>query len=172
MLTGGVLYLIVIARGNVQHDYYQILLLPVISIFVAKGLISIFRLGKDDKIWTGLLAIFTFAFMWAFSWYTIRTFYWINRPEIVAAGKMADKLLPKNAKVIVPYNGDTSFLYQTNRQGWPEGFDIAKKISMGAGYYVTVSPTDNDTETKDLANTFTVLVRNDKFAIIDLTRKK
>lgn len=110
--------------------------------------------------------------MFAFSWYTIRTYFWINRPEIVEAGKAADVLLPKNAKVIAPYNGDTTFLYQINRQGWPLGFDIAKHIAMGAGYYVTVSPTNNDLETRDLANEYTVLVRNDKYAIIDLTRKK
>lgn len=172
LLIGTILYMIVIARGNVQHDYYQILLLPVISIYVAKGLVFLWQYGKNDKIWAGILTLSAFAFMWAFSWYTVRSYYWINRPEIVEAGRIADKIIPKNAKVIAPYNGDTSFLYQTNRQGWPEGFDIAKKISMGAGYYVTVSPTDNDSETKDLANTYTVLVRNDKFAIIDLTRKK
>jgi hypothetical protein len=110
--------------------------------------------------------------MIAFSWYYIRTYYWINRPEIVEAGNVADRLLPKNAKVIAPYNGDTTFLYQTNRQGWPIGFDIEKKIAAGASYYVTVSPSDNDLETRDLAKEYEVLVRNDKFAIIDLTRKK
>jgi hypothetical protein len=88
------------------------------------------------------------------------------------AGKAADRLLPTDAKVIAPYNGDTTFLYQTGRQGWPIGFDIDKKISQGAAYYVTVSPTDSDTETKELAEKYTVLVRNDRFAIIDLTRKK
>lgn len=83
---------------------------------------------------------------------------------------MADKILPKDAKVIASYNGDTTFLYQTQRQGWPLGFDIDKKIAMGATAYVTVSPTDSDGETKDLANRYTVLVRNDKYAIIDLTK--
>ena len=110
--------------------------------------------------------------MLAFSWYTIRTYYWINRPDIVEAGQTADRLIPKDAKVIAPYNGDTTFLYQTNRQGWPLGFDIDKKLQMGATHYVTVSPTDNDWETRDLANQYTVLVRNEKFAIIDLTKPK
>ena len=118
------------------------------------------------------LATISFIFMLAFSWFTIRTYYWINRPEIVEAGKVADAILPKDAKVIAPYNGDTTFLYQTQRQGWPLGFDIDKKIAMGATAYVTVSPTDADLETRDLAQKYTVLVRNDKFAIIDLTRPK
>lgn len=157
---GPLLYLIVFATGNVQHDYYQILILPAVAVFVGIGLRRIH--------W--VLSAVSFIFMLAFSWYTIRTYYWINRPEIVEAGKLADQILPKEAKVIAPYNGDTTFLYQTNRQGWPIGFDIEKKLKMGATHYVTVSPTDNDTETKQLADCYTVLIRNDRYAIIDLTK--
>ncbi len=159
---GALLYLIVFATGNVQHDYYQFLILPAVAVFVGRGL----------RKMRPLLAIVSFVFMLAFSWYTVRTYYWINRPEIIEAGKAADAMLPKDAKVIAPYNGDTTFLYQTGRQGWPIGFEIDKKISMGATHYVTVSPTDNDLETKELAEKYTVLIRNDKFAIIDLTKPK
>lgn len=157
---GPLLYFIVFASGNVQHDYYQILILPAVAVFVGKGL-------QKLKPW---LAILSFLFMISFSWFTVRTFYWINRPEIIEAGKAADKILPKDAKVIASYNGDTTFLYQTGRQGWPLGFEIDKKIAQGATAYVTVSPTDADGETKDLAARYTVLVRNEKFAIIDLTK--
>lgn len=171
-ILGALTYLIVFAAGNVQHDYYQILLLPVVSIYLAKGFVFLFTSPVFSKLITYNLLLITFLFMLAFSWYTIRTYYWINRPEIVEAGKLADQLLPKDAKVIAPYNGDTTFLYQNNRQGWPLGFDIDKKIEMGATHYVTVSPTDSDWETKELAEKYTVLVRNDKFAIIDLTKPK
>ena len=165
---GTLLYLIVFATGNVQHDYYQILILPVVAIYTAKGLVSLFGM-KTSGIIVALLSI---AAMLGFSWFTIRTYYWINYPEIVEAGQMANKILPPDAKVIAPYNGDTTFLYETERQGWPEGFDIDKKIQMGATAYVTVSPTDNDGETKDLANRYAVLVRNSTYAIIDLTKPK
>lgn len=168
---GGVFYLIIFAGGNVQHDYYQALLIPITVWFFAKGAGYLLTPGKDiSKIGSLALLTVSIGFMWAFSWYTIRSYFWINRPEIIEAGKMADEILPKNAKIIAPYNGDTTFLYQTNRPGWPLGFDIDKKISMGATHYVTVSPTDNDLETRDLANKYTVLVRNDTYAIIDLTK--
>lgn len=159
---GPLLYFIVFATGNVQHDYYQILIIPAVSIFVGNGL-------QKLKPWLAVLCI---VFMLSFSWFTIRTYYWINRPEIVEAGRAADAILPKDAKVIASYNGDTTFLYQTGRQGWPIGFEIDKKIAQGATAYVTVSPSDTDGETKDLAARYTVLVRNDKFAIIDLTKPK
>ena len=157
---GPLLYFIVFASGNVQHDYYQILIIPAVAVFVGKGL-------RRLMPW---LAVVSFIFMIAFSWFTVRTYYWINRPEIIEAGKAADAILPHDAKVIASYNGDTTFLYQTGRQGWPLGFDIDKKIAQGATAYVTISPTDADGETKDLAARYTVLIRNDKFAIIDLTK--
>ena len=172
MGVGGLLYLTVFAAGNVQHDYYQILLIPIVSIYVAKG----YALLISEKLFHPLarysLLVISLLFMVAFSWFTMRTYYWINRPEIITAGEEADRLLPKDAKVIAPYNGDTTFLYQTKRQGWPLGFDIEKKLAQGATHYVTVSPTDADWETKTLAETYTVLVRNDSFAIIDLTKPK
>lgn len=172
-LLGVLLYLVVFATGNVQHDYYQILLIPVISVFAAKGITFLIKGGNQtNRVMSVAAALVTLLFCVGFSWYTIRTYYWINRPEIVEAGRAADGLLPKNAKVVASYNGDTTFLYQTKRQGWPLGFEIEKKIAMGATAYVTVSPTDSDGETRDLASRFTVLVRNDKFAIIDLTKPR
>lgn len=167
---GSLLYLVVFAAGNVQHDYYQILLLPAVSIYTAKGLVWIFSEKRFPVVSRFSVITVCVLFMLAFSWFTIRTYYWINRPEIIEAGTAADRLLPKGAKVIAPYNGDTTFLYQTGRQGWPLGFDIDEKITMGATHYVTVSPTDADFETMELAKKYTVLVRNDRYAIIDLTK--
>jgi hypothetical protein len=166
---GALLYFVVFARGNVQHDYYQIPIVVALCIYMAKGIQTFFRMHETNKVTTTLVVGAVSLFMLAFSWYTIRSYYWINRQEIVDAGKMADKILPKDAKVIAPYGGDTAFLYQTNRQGWPVGFDIDKKISMGATHYVTVN---NDEETNLLAGIYTVLIRNDKFVIIDLTKKQ
>lgn len=170
--AGGLVYLSVFAAGNVQHDYYQIILLPIISIYTAKGLAFLLTNKTFSRPASVMLAAVSMLFLVAFSWYNMRSFYWINRPEIIEAGAAAAKLLPQDAKVIAPYNGDTTFLYQTGRTGWPLGFDIDDKIAMGATHYVTVSPTDNDWETKTLAETYTVLVRNDRFAIIDLTKLK
>lgn len=172
LLLGTLLYLIVFAAGNVRHDYYQVLLLPIISVCLAKGYRFLFSNNVFSKAVSLQLSAVSFLFMLAFSWYTVRTYYWINRPEIVEAGRVADRLLPTEAKVIASYNGDTTFLYQINRQGWPLGFDIDQKIKAGATHYVTVSPTDNDGETRALVSRFTVLVRNDRYAIIDLTKPK
>jgi hypothetical protein len=78
--------------------------------------------------------------MLAFGWYEVRGYYNINHPEIVEAGKAVDKLLPKNAIVIAPYDNDSAFLYQTNRHGYTFGGDkIEKYISEGATHLVSVN---------------------------------
>ena len=172
-LSGLLAYFIIFAGGNVQHDYYQALMIPVIVWFTAKGAGYFLHPASSwnplvSRVVIGVCLIFA----WMFSWYTVRTYFWINRPEIVEAGRMADSILPKDAKVIAPYNGDTTFLYQTNRRGWPLGFDIDKKIAMGAQYYIGLKSTDDFWETDQLAQKYMVLMRNDTFAIIDLTQKK
>jgi len=170
-IVGSLGYMVILAAGNVQHDYYQIVILPTIACVVGTG-IGWMVSQKVNRIALYITGTISFVFMCMFSWYIVRTYYWINRPEIVEAGRMANKILPIDAKVIAPYNGDTTFLYQTSRQGWPLGFEIDKKIKMGATHYVTVSPTDSDLETRDLAKIYTVLVRNATYAIIDLTKKQ
>jgi Dolichyl-phosphate-mannose-protein mannosyltransferase len=170
-LSGILIYWIIFASGNVQHDYYQTIIVPVVALFVAKGYGLFIRKSESISRFVSIpFSIFSFCLMLAFSWYTIRTYYWINHPEIVEAGKAADVLIPKDAKVIAPYGGDTTFLYQTKRAGWPIGFEIDKKIQMGATYYVTVNPMDS--ETKMMVEKYTVVAQSDKYVIIDLTKKK
>ena len=102
----------------------------------------------------------------ALSWHEIRSYYWINNPVIVEAGKSADKILPADAKVIASYGGDTSFLYQTNRQGWPIGFEIEDKIKKGATHYVSINPTGPEEEM--LKENYRVLKETNKYLVIEL----
>src|SRR4030067_863850 len=92
-----------------------------------------------DRRFSLIMAVVSTGFGLGISWFFIRDFFNINHPEIVEAGKVADQVLPHDAKVIAPYLGDTAFLYQTKRRGWPIGGDIEKKISIGATDYVTVT---------------------------------
>ena len=147
-LVSSLLYLFVIAGGNVQHDYYQILIIPTVVILLAKG--STFLLsnsGYKNKIYSYILLFILSFGMFAFSWYYVRDYFNINNWDMVKAGQETDRILPADAKVIVPYNGDTSFLYQTNRRGWP-AFEkgIEELIQMGADYLVLATPTKNDFE--------------------------
>ena len=109
--------------------------------------------------------------MTAFSWYEIKGYYQINNPNIIKAGNFVDRVSPKEAKVIAPYNGDTAFLYQTNRFGWPAvTYDINQLIKEGASYYVSVN---FDETTNQLLNDsrHQVIEKNNEFIVIKLNQQ-
>jgi len=167
-LVGAFAYLAVFAMGNVTHDYYQAILIPLICIILAKGVLALADLSKREYFSCALsylLLGLSATLMLAFSWFYVRDFFNINHPEIVAAGQVADQLLPAEAKVIAPYGGDTAFLYQTKRQGWPIGFEIQDKIDKGATHYVSVTLDD---EANWLSQQCQVLAKTDQLIIIDL----
>jgi hypothetical protein len=162
------LYLTIFAGGNVQHDYYQTMIIPVLSMYcgLGVGFLYDYSKGVSFKVRALLVGIVVVLFTLAFSWYQIRTYYWVNNPVIVEAGKKAQSLLPEDAKVIAPYGGDTAFLYQTGHQGWPQGFEIEDKVKKGATHYISVTPTD--AEVLYVKSKYPVLFENADFIILTL----
>lgn len=161
-------YFFVVAGGNVQHDYYQVISVPIICVFLAKGVEWLFDSCTDsEKILSKVVALVLSVFAIAFSWYHIRDFYNINNPSIVSAGKSVDRLIPVDAKVIAPYGGDTAFLYQTNRKGWPVGVEIQKMIDHGAEYYVNIN---FGPETDWLEKEYCVMEKTSSWIIIKLDK--
>lgn len=166
------LYLTTVATGNVQHDYYQLVIMPSVVMLLGLGADFLYNSSKDVlNVYAAWILLFVCClFSVAFGWYAVRDFFNINNPDIVAAGKAVDRLTPKNAKVIALYNGDSSFLYQTNRSGWAS-FEkpIPEMIHMGAGYIVIASPTQNDF--KGFGTEYTVVGSSSKYLLLDITNK-
>jgi len=161
-VIGALLYLFTFATGNVQHDYYQIPIIPIVSILLAVGV---------SKLWASLsgklIAVICIGFMLFFSWYDIRGNYQVNHWEIVEAGQAVDKMTPKDAIVVAPYQGDTAFLYQTNRRGFPFMYMPIKDFidRFNATYYVSVN---YDDDTNKIMEKYTVIEKNPKFVIVKL----
>ncbi len=160
------IYLVVFATGNVQHDYYQTLLIPIISILMARGIIWLTESFSTQKfiLWPTLMIVIGLTFF--MSWWEIRGYYDIQHPSIVTAGQRVDQLTPPEAKIIAPYQGDTAFLFQTNRTGWPIGFEIEDKIAKGASYYVSIN---FDDETKQLMEKYEIIEQTADYVIIKLS---
>lgn len=167
------LYFIIFATGNVRHDYYQVIFVPIASIFVALGLINLIKgiSGFIPRFWTLPLALLFLILMVYFSWTQIKELYKINNPPIIEAGKKADQILPKEAVVVAPYNGDSAFLYQINRIGFPvASYPLVQLVSdYGVTHYVSVN---RDDKTNWVIRHFQVLEDNSKFVIADLTKIK
>lgn len=176
--VGVAAYFVVIATGNVRHDYYQVLILPIICLTVARGLVLFSqwfqnRIEKVDMVqlsaFHSQFIISSLALVMVLSIYFVADTYvrgyYSTRPDWETAGRAADELLPPNAKIIAPAFGDTAFLFQTKRIGWPIGFEIPDKIAKGAEYYVTTS---YDDEARELEKQYTTISKNNDYLILNL----
>lgn len=165
---GSFAYLSVVATANVRHDYYQTLIVPSVAILLAWGTIMIWQI-KGFLVKGVLVSSILLGF--ALSAYRVKEFYKINHPEIVIAGAAVDKLTPPDSKVIAPYFGDTAFLYQTGRIGWPHAtLPIEEMINkLGAQYYVSVN---FDQQTQEVIEQYVVIEKTPKYVIVDLTKKR
>src|SRR5581483_6359079 len=98
-ILSSLLYVCVVATGNVQHDYYQILIMPSIAIICAVGSYALIK--NSRKIANFNVGILVFGIsvliMLGFGWNQVKDYFNINNPGIVAAGIEADKILPKDA---------------------------------------------------------------------------
>jgi hypothetical protein len=170
LLAGVFLYVSVIATANVRHDYYQTLVIPAISLMVALGIISMWENSFFGKYRLRFLLIFSIFMMFVASFVEIKEFYKINHPEIIEAGIAASKIVPKDSLLIAPYYGDTAFLYQTKRRGWPVvDRPINELINKGAEYYVSVDL--NHYQTLEFEKEYTTMIKTDSYIILDLTKK-
>lgn len=169
--AGILAYLIVVATGNVRHDYYQVMAVPLICIGIARGAQRLFEVlrHKLPPVIAALVIGLLLMAMIGLSNRYVRGYYAVNHPEYIEAGRYVDQIVPVDALVIAPAFGDTQFLFQTNRRGWPIGFEIEDKISKGAQYYVSTS---YDDEARMLEENYTVLEKNDTFILIDLNSPK
>lgn len=162
-ISGMLAYLVVVATANVRHDYYQILVIPAVSLCLAIG--STWLL-KNSKI---ILFISLFT-MFLIGWDRIKPFYQINHPELMEVGKIVDEALPKDSQIVIPYNGDTAFLYQTKRKGWPAVDDsIDHIIEKGADYYVSLDQGSPDSV--NFSKRFQTFLKTDRFIILDLHKE-
>jgi hypothetical protein len=165
-VVGALLYLVVFATGNIQHDYYQIPIIPIVSILLAFGTYYLWT-SKSHPFLNKIVLIFSLGMMFGLAWFEVRGLYQINNYAIVLAGQAVDRLTPKDSVVVAPYVGDTAFLYQTNRPGFPYMYmPIKDMIDMySADYYVSVS---QDAQTKDIMNKYIVIEQKPEYVIVKL----
>jgi hypothetical protein len=169
-LISSLAYLIVVARGNVQHDYYQILIIPTIVIFGGLGMKFFINPPKEliNKNISRAVLLVCLILTFAFQWYQVRDFFNINRGSIIIAGQAIDRIVPKDAKVIANYEGDTTFLYQTKRSGWASyQKPLPEMVELGADYLVIADPKESDL---NFGNDYKIIEQTQQYIIFDLRK--
>ena len=169
LMLGALTYVFIVATASVRHDYYQILIIPPICLLAAEGSLALWNNNIFNKWLARPILIFSIVLGLGMGWYQVKEYYKIDHPEIIAAGQAVDRLTPKNALVIAPYNGDTAFLYQTQRWGWPVVDDSFENIiKLGATTYVSVNLGSGDT--KYVEAKYKTIEKTSQYIIVDLTK--
>lgn len=132
-------YLFAFQGGNVQHEYYQTIVFPVLSIFVGLGVNFLFKWQK--KINHLLILIFftliVYIFSFYFSFYKVREYYQISS-ELVNIAKIISSLTKEDDLLVTDTNGDTTLLYLINRRGYPAVYqDLSYFKNLGVRYFYT-----------------------------------
>lgn len=174
------IFVTIFAAGNVTHDYYQIPLISIFCIFMAKGA-NFLLFGKHDNLNCSLCAlsfVLCTTFMIAFSWYHVRGFYNIQG-GVDLAGTAVNELTPKDSLVLTGDSNDATLLYNTNRWGWTGGYasnfpntpqTVEKIKQMGGKVYVTTKFERESDFGKYMINNYSVLKETNQFIIFNLIK--
>ncbi|OQY68034.1 hypothetical protein B6D29_01370 [Microgenomates bacterium UTCPR1] len=164
-LIASLSYLFVFQGGNVQHEYYQTLILPTLAIFSGLGTNLII---ENKNLFPRLLSIslifMVFAFSWFFSFYQVKNYYNYST-DLVREAKIINSLTKPEDKIVTDRMGDTTLLYLSDRRGAPSIFKSPEELKkLGYSYLITSS----EDQIKSMKDEYKVIFENDKFTIFGL----
>lgn len=170
LLIGIFVYFVVIAQGNIQHDYYQTLIIPSLSIIIGVGYFYISQFMFDGYFAKTLAILTIFVLSTYFSLDKVRGYYTINNPNLVSSARIANDILPKDGLIIAPNNGDTTLLFHTGHFGWPvEIYDIADKVKMYSPRPIYLLSLNYDKYTNDLMAKYPTISKDSNYIILKLS---
>lgn len=165
-LLSNFLYLFTFQGGNVQHEYYQTLILPTLAIFIGLGVQLFFQIRKNlIPLFFSIpfiIAIFILSFY--FSYYRVRDYY--NYPQdLTQIAKIINTLSRNTDKIVTDTTGDSTLLYLTDRKGAPSLYKDPPTLSqLGYSYMIIF----NKDYAKELKEDFAAVFENDKFVMFKL----
>ena len=163
-------YLFVFQGGNVQHEYYQTLILPPLAIITGIGIGYLFTQKNIflSKIIITPFLLLIVAFSWFISYYQVKDYYNYSA-ELVQTGKIINSLTEKDDLIVTDRTGDTTLLYLAERRGAPAIFK--DPVDLGKQGYSYLSTSDAG-EIKSLKSiNIPIKFSNDKFTLFNIINK-
>lgn len=168
ILTSAILYLFTFQGGNIQHEYYQIMILPALSMFSALGVAYIVRYGKQliPPLFSLVLTLLIVGFSFLVSFNYVKNYYGFSQ-DLVNISKIIKDLTGKDELVITDTIGDTTLLYLSERRGSPAPYnDLPTMKEKGYSYFVTMN---REVADKVVFETnFKIEFQNEKFTLFRL----
>ncbi len=159
-------YILVFQGGNVQHEYYQTLILPVLAMMIGLGIDFIFENQKNfiNIFFVSLFIFLSFGFSFYFSYFRVIDYYQYSQ-ELVQEAKIINSLTYKNDLIVTDRTGDTTLLYLSERRGAPSIFkDPADLKKLGYKYLITSS----EGQISSMKSEFKIVFENEKFTLFRL----
>lgn len=139
ILLSGLAYLLVFQGGNVQHEYYQVILFPALALGAGVGFGQLLSLPKSSFYpWLGypvalgilLLAVF-------YSGYKVKDYYVISS-DLPKTAELLRLYTQPDDKIVTDRMGDTTLLYLADRKGAPAFYkEIDELKRLGYAYLLT-----------------------------------
>jgi len=159
-------YIFVFQGGNLQHEYYQILILPVFAIMIGLGVSFVFDHKKEfiNPIFMSFFIFIMFGFSFYFSYFKVINYYKYSQ-DLVQEANIINSLTDSKDLIVTDRTGDTTLLYLSNRRGAPaiyrEPIELKK---LGYKYLITSS----EGEIKMMKADFEIVFENKKFTLFKL----
>lgn len=165
-LFSALAYIFVFQGGNLQHEYYQTLILPVFAMMIGLGVGFIYD-HKKEFISNFFISIFVsviFIFSFYFSYFKIVDYY-VYSHELVQEANIINSLTNPEDKIVADRTGDTTLLYLANRRGASSIFrDPIELKKLGYKYLIT----SNEGEIGIMKPDFKIVFENEKFTLFRL----
>ncbi len=165
--SGILVYFSIIARGNVQHDYYQVLVFFSLCFLLASSfsVLTTVLPYYSSKV----LLFFLLLAGIAFSWYNIKGYYQINNSQMIQVAEQLRTLIPSNSILIAPYNGDTAYLYHAGFDGYPiEIYNFPQIIASHPGLPIYLASLSKDNYTHIMQKQFKTIKETDQLVLLDI----
>ncbi len=168
ILAASGLYVFTFQGGNVQHEYYQTLILPAIALFVGVGISFILNSPKSFislyVLYPVIVGIMLFSLL--MSYYRVKDFYSYSG-DLPTIARVIRTLTSPTDRIVTDSTGDTTLLYLADRKGSPAVYkDLHELKKSGYSYFVTMN--GQVIEQVKLVPDFHVVFENDKFALFKL----
>lgn len=165
-LIAALTYIFVFQGGNVQHEYYQTLIFPVLAMMVGLGIDFIFENNKNfiNPFFTSLFIFLIFCFSFYFSYFRVNDYYQYSQ-ELVQEANIINSLTDNNDLIVTDRIGDTTLLYLSDRRGAPSIFKSPLELKeLGYKYLIT----SDGGQINSMKPEFKIIFENEKFTLFKL----
>ncbi len=159
-------YIFVFQGGNLQHEYYQALILPVFAIMIGLGVNFVFEHKKDfiNPVYISIFIFLLFGFSFYFSYFKVIDYYQYSQ-ELVQEANIIKSLTQPEDKIVTDRTGDTTLLYLSDRRGAPSIFLDPMELKKLDYKYLITSSAD---EIRIMKPDFEIVFENEKFTLFKL----